>query len=208
MDRTDKSPSFVHKSPEQTGLTGDDTTTPLTGPIPGNLDDADFGQVDNNLGATNNIQMIQKADDDDSSSSSDDNLAIENKNNDNNTNDDDDDEDNENEIPLSQKHRKKGNYNGVPTKSYSELMNASMYSLKENESIIDIGIDDKEQDDDDGWPHFEPLDGPYPCSVYRKDYKQLKNEILSGLVVSFAQVPEAVAFSFLAGFLHHKFHCI
>ena len=57
----------------------------------------------------------------------------------------------------------------------------------------------KDHDDDDGWPHFEPLDGPYPLSVYIKDYKQLKNEILSGLVVSFAQVPEAVAFSFLAG---------
>merc|ERR1719464_735563 len=51
----------------------------------------------------------------------------------------------------------------------------------------------------EGWPIFDPLSGPYPLSVYRADYKQLKNEILSGIVVSFAQVPEAVAFSFLAG---------
>merc|ERR1719204_2824176 len=48
-------------------------------------------------------------------------------------------------------------------------------------------------------PIFEPLSGPYPLSTYKKDIKQLKNEVLSGVVVSFAQVPEAVAFSFLAG---------
>ena len=84
--------------------------------------------------------------------------------------------------------------------TYNELQNESMYSLKDNESIYDFDNSEHQNDENpEGWPIFEPLSGPYPLSVYKKDYKQLKNEILSGLVVSFAQVPEAVAFSFLAG---------
>ena len=103
-------------------------------------------------------------------------------------------------FPIN-KHKRRG-YQHAPTTSYSDLQNASMYSLNEHESIIDIngeGAAGETSGNPEGWPVFEPLDGPYPLEVYKKDFKQLKNEILSGLVVSFAQVPEAVAFSFLAG---------
>eukprot|EP00484_Ammonia_sp_Unknown_P001372 CAMPEP_0197021692 /NCGR_PEP_ID=MMETSP1384-20130603/2630_1 /TAXON_ID=29189 /ORGANISM="Ammonia sp." /LENGTH=788 /DNA_ID=CAMNT_0042449581 /DNA_START=23 /DNA_END=2389 /DNA_ORIENTATION=- len=106
---------------------------------------------------------------------------------------------------LTLRKRHKQGYRETATKSYSELANASGYSLKENETVIEFGDDDQNKDNehnkesDEGWPLFEPISGPYPLSVYVKDYKQLKNEVLSGFVVSFAQVPEAVAFSFLAG---------
>eukprot|EP01084_Bolivina_argentea_P300414 518013_1 len=70
--------------------------------------------------------------------------------------------------------------------SYTELTNNAYDENKSNENC-------------EGWPIFEPMSGPYPLSVYLNDYKQLKNEILSGVVVSFAQVPEAVAFALLAG---------
>ena len=49
------------------------------------------------------------------------------------------------------------------------------------------------------WPIFKPFDGPYSLLTYKKDYIQIKNEILVGIVVACAQVPESVAFSFLAG---------
>ena len=65
------------------------------------------------------------------------------------------------------------------------------------------GNDGKDKDKDKNkrknWPIFRPLDGPYPLSVYKKDYIQIKNEILVGIVVGCAQVPESVAFAFLAG---------
>eukprot|EP01083_Nonionella_stella_P000690 1960_1 len=49
------------------------------------------------------------------------------------------------------------------------------------------------------WPHFDGLSLCYPMEVYRKDWKQLKNEILAGIIVSFAQIPESIAFAYLAG---------
>ena len=47
--------------------------------------------------------------------------------------------------------------------------------------------------------HFEPTAGPYPLEVYRAEKQQLLTELLAGLTVAFAQVPESVAFGFVAG---------
>ena len=40
---------------------------------------------------------------------------------------------------------------------------------------------------------------PYPLSTYKRDRTQLLSELLAGLTVAFAQVPESVAFAFVAG---------
>eukprot|EP00485_Elphidium_margaritaceum_P001824 CAMPEP_0202696342 /NCGR_PEP_ID=MMETSP1385-20130828/9629_1 /ASSEMBLY_ACC=CAM_ASM_000861 /TAXON_ID=933848 /ORGANISM="Elphidium margaritaceum" /LENGTH=649 /DNA_ID=CAMNT_0049352487 /DNA_START=55 /DNA_END=2004 /DNA_ORIENTATION=+ len=56
-----------------------------------------------------------------------------------------------------------------------------------------------DDNDADDWPHFDPVSLCYPWHVYKQDWKQVKNEMLAGLVVAFAQVPESVAFAFLAG---------
>eukprot|EP01083_Nonionella_stella_P219470 786164_1 len=171
MDNDDKNP-IVHVSPNLDAV--DNCLSPESVTLKGNTDD------------TNNPPHIE---------------LIEPHNDSTDNNDSDSVEELE---PETIKRRKKKSpskytklgYSQAATTSYSELQNASAYSLKENESIIDMDNDDKNCDE--GWPIFEPMAGPYPWSVYIKDYKQLKNEILSGLVVSFAQVPEAVAFSFLA----------
>eukprot|EP00486_Rosalina_sp_Unknown_P005109 CAMPEP_0201570468 /NCGR_PEP_ID=MMETSP0190_2-20130828/12757_1 /ASSEMBLY_ACC=CAM_ASM_000263 /TAXON_ID=37353 /ORGANISM="Rosalina sp." /LENGTH=208 /DNA_ID=CAMNT_0047994045 /DNA_START=113 /DNA_END=735 /DNA_ORIENTATION=+ len=190
----DKTPVFVHASPQTGPKSG--SGSPETLSLTGNAEVADIPDfstipdepINNNENEQDdrpgNIQLTDVAD----NGSSSDNEEQKDNNNDNNSS---------RKLKKSSPRHKKG-YDGVPTKSYSELMNASMYSLGANESIIGIG-DDEDAECDDGWPHFEPLDGPYPLSTYKKDIKQVKNEVLSGLVVSFAQVPEAVAFSFLAG---------
>eukprot|EP01083_Nonionella_stella_P150132 477755_1 len=56
-----------------------------------------------------------------------------------------------------------------------------------------------QEDDPDDWPHFNGLSLCYPMDVYRRDWKQLKNEILAGVIVSFAKIPESIDFSYLAG---------
>eukprot|EP01084_Bolivina_argentea_P011035 20618_1 len=53
--------------------------------------------------------------------------------------------------------------------------------------------------DDTDWPQFNPMSFCYPFHVYSKDWKQVKNEFLAGLIVAFAQIPETVAYAFLAG---------
>ena len=70
-------------------------------------------------------------------------------------------------VPLN-KHKRQG-YQHAPTSSYSDLQNTSMYSLNEHESIIDINGEGSQGSSHDtghpeGWPVFEPLDGPYPES--------------------------------------------
>ena len=47
--------------------------------------------------------------------------------------------------------------------------------------------------DDDDWPQFNPLSCCYPFHVYKKDWRQVKNECLAGIIVAFAQIPESVA---------------
>eukprot|EP01083_Nonionella_stella_P069051 183803_1 len=60
-------------------------------------------------------------------------------------------------------------------------------------------VDNEEEDDPEDWPKFDGLSLCYPMDVYRQDWKQLKNEILAGVIVSFAQIPESIAFAYLAG---------
>jgi hypothetical protein len=43
-----------------------------------------------------------------------------------------------------------------------------------------------------------PFIRPYPLGVYRRHWQEVKDECLSGLTVAFAQVPESVAFGFMA----------
>lgn len=60
-----------------------------------------------------------------------------------------------------------------------------------------------EQDDhlhDKGFPVFNPMSfRPYSWSTYKTDRKQILREVLAGVTVAFAQVPESVAFAFIAG---------
>eukprot|EP01006_Ploeotia_vitrea_P029634 TRINITY_DN62131_c0_g1_i1.p1 TRINITY_DN62131_c0_g1~~TRINITY_DN62131_c0_g1_i1.p1 ORF type:complete len:693 (-),score=74.61 TRINITY_DN62131_c0_g1_i1:1201-3279(-) len=54
-------------------------------------------------------------------------------------------------------------------------------------------------DDDDLKPKFNPLHfWPYHPRVYMANKEQVKNEIFAGFTVAFAQLPESVAFAFLA----------
>jgi len=56
---------------------------------------------------------------------------------------------------------------------------------------------DTDSDDETDFPQFNPMSGPYPINVYKRDWKQVKNEILAGFIVAFAQIPETVAYAFL-----------
>ena len=56
---------------------------------------------------------------------------------------------------------------------------------------------DTDSDDETDFPQFNPKSGPYPINVYKRDWKQVKNEILAGFIVAFAQIPETVAYAFL-----------
>ncbi len=51
-------------------------------------------------------------------------------------------------------------------------------------------------DDDEGV--FHGLKACYPLSTYIKDYKQIIKELICGVIVAFAQVPESIAFALLA----------
>lgn len=53
--------------------------------------------------------------------------------------------------------------------------------------------------DESDFPIFRGTDWCYPLSVYKKDWRQVKNEILAGFIVAFAQIPETVAYAFIAG---------
>ena len=191
-----KSPIFVATSPQMAAINGAPTSPEMLS-LTGNTEGADFTLNNEDRPNPRNVQLASVVADDDTSDSDQEAKDSDYDNDEKNMS-----SNSSNSLKMKRNlNRKHKGYAGVPTKlSYSDLQNASMYSLGDHESIIDIG-DDQNEDADDGWPHFEPLDGPYPCSVYKKDLKQLKNEILSGLVVSFAQVPEAVAFSFLAGLI-------
>lgn len=48
-----------------------------------------------------------------------------------------------------------------------------------------------------GWEPWHIM--PYHPSVYRRDLMQVKNELVAGLTVAFAQVSESIAFAFIAG---------
>jgi len=52
---------------------------------------------------------------------------------------------------------------------------------------------------DPDFPEFRGTALCYPLSVYKKDWRQVKNEVLAGFIVAFAQIPETVAYAFIAG---------
>eukprot|EP00019_Armaparvus_languidus_P001667 CAMPEP_0168605598 /NCGR_PEP_ID=MMETSP0420-20121227/16075_1 /TAXON_ID=498008 /ORGANISM="Pessonella sp." /LENGTH=624 /DNA_ID=CAMNT_0008645111 /DNA_START=212 /DNA_END=2083 /DNA_ORIENTATION=- len=66
-----------------------------------------------------------------------------------------------------------------------------------------------------GFPIFKPLAfRPYSWQTYKKDRQQIFREVLAGITVAFALIPESVSFAFLAGvaagarFARRMDHCI
>ena len=54
--------------------------------------------------------------------------------------------------------------------------------------------------DPSNFPIFHPTSfRPYPLETYKRDREQIVKEVLAGITVVFALVPESVAFAFLAG---------
>jgi hypothetical protein len=69
-----------------------------------------------------------------------------------------------------------------------------------SDSIVNDVVGNGVQAQPEPEPHFEPASFlPYPFGVYKRQRHQVLVEVLAGITVSFAQVPESVAFAFVAG---------